>query len=250
MPKKHVLLIATLVALVVALRGQNTPEAPPREFTNSTGLKFVRIDPGSFKMGAVGIYGPVHDVTLTRGFYLQTAEVTQAQWQAVMGTNPSEFKGPDRPVEQVSWSDVQEFLRRLNAREKDTRYRLPTEAEREYACRAGGQDPDEAPNLDDFAWWGPNSADATHPVGLKKPNAWGLYDMRGNVWDWVQDWYARPYSAEPQVDPTGPPSGENRVVRGGSWVQTDAAALRCACRRSYAPDYASNDTGFRCARTF
>ncbi len=250
MRKKLVLLIATLVALVVASRGQNIPKAPPREFTNTASMKFVRIDPGSFKMGAVGIYGPVHDVTLTKGFYLQTTEVTQAQWQAVMGTNPSEFKGPDRPVEQVSWSDVQAFLRRLNAREKDTRYRLPTEAETEYACRAGGQDPDEAPNLDDVAWWGPNSQSATHSVGLKKPNAWGLYDMRGNVWEWVQDWYARPYSAEPQVDPPGPPSGENRVVRGGSWFQTDPTALRCACRRSYAPDYASNDAGFRCARTF
>jgi len=250
MRKKLVLLIATLVALVVALRGQTAPPAPPRELTNSIGMKFVRIDPGSFKMGSVGTYGPVHDVTLSKGFYLQTTEVTQAQWQVVMGTNPSEFKGPDHPVEQVSWSDVQDFLRRLNAREKDTRYRLPTEAEREYACRAGGRESDEAPNLDEVAWWGPNSAGSTHPVGLKKPNAWGLYDMRGNVWEWVQDWYARPYSADPQVDPQGPPSGENRVVRGGSWFQNDPAVLRCACRRSYAPDYASNDAGFRCARTF
>ena len=250
MRKKLVLLIVALVALVVALLGQDTPLAPPREFTNSIGMKLVRIDPGSFKMGSVGIYGPVHDVTLSKGFYLQTTEVTQAQWQVVMGTNPSEFKGPDRPVEQVSWSDVQEFLRRLNAREKDTRYRLPTEAEMEYACRAGGQDPDVAPNLDDVAWWGPNSGSATHPVGLKKPSPWGLYDMRGNVWECVQDWYARPYSVEPQVDPQGPPSGENRVVRGGSWFQNDATFLRCACRRSYAPDYASNDAGFRCVRTF
>ena len=243
-------LLLTFGALALVVRGQDAPQAQPREFANSVGMRFVRIDPGSFKMGAEGIYGPVHDVTLSKGFYLQTTEVTEAQWQAVMGTNPSEFKGPDRPVEQVSWEDVQAFLRRLNAREKDTRYRLPAEAEWEYACRAGGQEPDEAPNLGDVAWWGPNSQGATHPVGQKKPNAWGLFDMRGNVWEWVQDWYARPYPADAQVDPQGPPSGENRVVRAGSWFQNDAAALRCACRRSYAPDYGSNDAGFRCARSF
>jgi formylglycine-generating enzyme required for sulfatase activity len=242
--------MVALVAMAAVVRGQGSLPAAPGEFSNSVGMKLVRIDPGSFKMGAEGIYGPVHDVTLSNGFYLQTTAVTQAQWQAVMRTNPSELKGPDRPVEQVSWDDVQEFLRRLNAREKDTRYRLPTEAEWEYACRAGGQEPDEAPNLDVVAWWGPNSGGGTHPVGQKKPNAWGLYDMRGNVWEWVRDWYARPYSVEPHVDPQGPPSGENRVVRGGSWFQNDPAVLRCASRRSYSPDYASNDGGFRCARAF
>jgi len=131
------------------------PESPPREFTNSVGMKFVWIEPGSFQMGSQ--HGdaderPVHEVTLTKGFYLQATEVTQDQWVAVMGSNPSYFKGPDRPVEQVNWNDVQEFLQRLNEKEKDSRYRLPTEAEWEYACRAGSQEPDVAANLDEVAW--------------------------------------------------------------------------------------------------
>jgi hypothetical protein len=129
---------------------------PPREFTNSVGMKFVLVEPGSYKMGSQR-YGPVHDVTLSKGFYLQTTEVTQAQWEAVMGTNPSTFKGPDRPVETISWDDIQEFLRNLNAKQNDTRYRLPTEAEWEYACGAGGQEPDEARNLDEVAWTYENS---------------------------------------------------------------------------------------------
>lgn len=231
--------------LLVALGAM--AQAPPREFSNSVGMKFVRIDPGSFRMGSEE-NGPVHDVTLTKGFYLQTTEVTQAQWQAVMGTNPSHFKGPDRPVEEISWDDTQEFLRRLNAKEKDTRYWLPTEAEWEYACRAGGQEPDEASNLGEVAWWKGNSELGTHPVGQRKPNAWGLYDMRGNVWEWVQDWYG-PYSAERQVDPQGPPSGGYRVDRGGGWDFTRTFA---ACSHRYVPEplFHVKDLGFRCARSF
>ena len=157
MRKRIVLLMVALGAMVVALGCQ---KSPPREFTNSVGMKFVRIPPGSFKMGWMG-EGPVHEVTLSKGFYLQATDVTQAQWEAVMGTNPSYFKGPDRPVERVSSYDVQEFLRRLNAQEKDTRYRLPTEAEWRYACMAGGP-LDRArnthpPNLDDVDWWFGNS---------------------------------------------------------------------------------------------
>jgi formylglycine-generating enzyme required for sulfatase activity len=159
-------------------------------------------------------------------------------------------------VETVSWNDVQEFLRKLNAREKTTRYRLPTEAEWEYACRAGGQEPDEAANLDDIAWWKDNSGDRTHPVGQKKANLWGLYDMRGNVWEWVQDW-SGPYSAEPQIDPQGAQSGELRVVRGGSWNNVSTDDFRCAFRNQGVPglgyDFLHGDAGtfgFRCARTF
>jgi len=182
---------------------------------------------------------------------LKSTEVTQAQWEAVMGTNPSHFKGPDRPVELVSWDDIQEFLGKLNAKEKDTRYRLPTEAEWEYACRVGGQEPDEAPNLGDVAWWVDNSGGETHPVGRKKANAWGLYDMRGNVSEWVQDRYG-PYSVERQVDPPGPPSGYDRVVRGGSWDYAHGTDyFRCACRYLHGPADAKYDLlGFRCARTF
>jgi formylglycine-generating enzyme required for sulfatase activity len=232
------------VLLMVAL-GAIAQE--PREFTNSVGMKFVRINPGTFKMGSAD-EGPIHDVTLSKGFYLQTTEVTQAQWQAVMGTNPSEFKGPDWPVDMVPWFDAQEFLRKLNAREKDTRYRLPTEAEWEYACRAGGQEPDGAPNLGEVAWWAGNSGREVHPVGQKKPNAWGLYDMRGNVWEWVQDRYGD-YSAGRQVDPHGPASGTYRVLRGGSWWRARAKNFRCAYR-NYDSEAARGDKGFRCARTF
>jgi formylglycine-generating enzyme required for sulfatase activity len=244
------------------------------EFTNSLGMRFVRIDSGSFRMGSdhpdlESSEQPVHDVTLTKGFELQATEVTQAQWQAVMGRNPSHFKGPDLPVESVSWEDVQEFLQKLSAREKGTPYRLPTEAEWEYACRAGGQEPDEAVNLGREAWYAENSGGGsegtTHPVGRKKPNAWGLYDMRGNVEEWVQDWYG-PYSPERQIDPQGPSYGEYRVVRGGSYFGGGTGRFmaapnggftaeggnnfRAAFRHLHAkPDYRMAECGFRCART-
>ncbi len=247
MRKRFILLIVALAAMLVAAWGQKGPQTPPREFTNSVGMKFVRIEPGSFKMGRED--GLNQDVTLSKAFYMQTTEVTQAQWQAVMGTNPSDFKGPDRPAEMVSWDDIQEFLRKLNAREKDTRYRLPTEAEWEYACRAGGQEPDTAPHLDEVAWGSGNSARATHPVGQKKPNVWGLYDIRGNVAEWVQDRYGE-YSASKQVDPQGPAVGRPRVVRGGSWNDNDSAAFRCHDRVMTMPESRLHDVGFRCARAF
>jgi len=249
MRKRFLLLMGALGAMAVMLCGQRSPQAPSREFANSVGMKFVRITPGAFKMGSEE-EGPIHEVTLSKAYYLQTTEVTQAQWQAVMGTNPSASRGPDLPVEMVSWNDAHEFLRKLNAKEKDTRYRLPTEAQWEYACRAGGQEPDEAPNLDEVAWWGKNSGHHSHPVGQKNPNAWGLFDMRGNLWEWVQDWYG-PYSAKPQVDPQGPPSGDGRVVlRGGGCERTDAAYFRCAYRGITGPGLRTNFFGLRCARTF
>jgi formylglycine-generating enzyme required for sulfatase activity len=191
---------------------------------------------------------PVHEVTLSKGFYLQATEVTQAQWEAVMGRNPSEFEGPDRPVETVSWVDAQQFLRRLNEKEKDSRYRLSTEAEWEYACRAGGQEPDLADNLDEVAWWPGNSNGETHAVGQKKPNAWGLFDMRGNAWEWVQDWYGA-YSPGRQIDPKGPDPGEDRVLRGGSWLNADTDYFRCAFRYYSRPALRGINRGFRCART-
>ncbi len=191
---------------------------------------------------------PVHDVTLSKSYYLQTTEVTQAQWRAVNMNAPRN----DRPMEEVPWDWAQEFLKRLNRKEHDSRYRLPTEAEWEYACRAGGQEPDVAADPDDVAWWKGNAGNKTHPVGQKKPNAWGLYDMRGNVWEWVQDRLG-PHSAEPQVDPQGPPSGGYRVVRGGSiWAPTPEL-LTCSCRwhlkqiDAWSPRAFA--IGLRCART-
>jgi formylglycine-generating enzyme required for sulfatase activity len=227
------------------------PGAPPREFTNSVGMRFVWIEPGSFQMGSETgnpDERPVHEVRLSKGFYLQVTEVTQRQWEAVMGSNPSNFKGPNRPVEDVSWGDAQEFLRRLNEKEKDSRYRLPTEAEWEGACRAGGQEPGVAADLDEVAWWWRNSDGVTHAVGQKKPNAWGLFDMRGNVWEWVQDWYGA-YSVGRQIDPRGPDSGEYRVLRGGSWLNDLTDYFRCAPRSRRRPTDRLVTYGFRCART-
>jgi formylglycine-generating enzyme required for sulfatase activity len=249
MRRRSAWLTVTLM-LCVAASSQKS-DSPPREFTNSVGMKFVWIEPGSFQMGSqTGKPNeqPVHEVTLSKGFYLQVTEVTQRQWAAVMGGNPSYFKGLERPVEQVSWNDVQEFLRRLREKEKDNRHRLPTEAEWEYACRAGGREPDLAANLDEVAWCSRNSKDETHAVGQKKPNAWGLFDMRGNVWEWVQDWYGT-YSAGRQIDPKGLDSGGARVLRGGAWGLVSTESFRCACRYNGHPDLTYISLGFRCART-
>jgi formylglycine-generating enzyme required for sulfatase activity len=201
------------------------PAAVERTITNRIGMTLVFIQPGTFTMGSPASESgreedeKQHEVTLTRGFYLQTPPVTQGQWQAVMGDNPSEFKkcGDDCPVETVSWDDVQAFIKKLNAMDDDRIYRLPTEAEWEYACRGGSTtvfcfgDSDSA--LDEYAWFGGNSKESTHPVGQKKPNAWGLYDMHGNVWEWCQDWYAD-YPGKPVRDPVGPGKGSGRVCRG------------------------------------
>ena len=187
-------------------------------------------------------------ITLTKGYYLQTTPVTQGQWKAVMGSNPSYFKdcGDDCPVENVSWDDVQEFLKKLSQKEGKT-YRLPTEAEWEYACRAGtttdyyfGKD---AADLGDYAWYFGNSGNKTHPVGQKRPNDWGFYDMLGNVWEWCQDWY-RYYSSESVVDPTGSSTGAYRVHRGGSW-HDNARDCSSAVRYGTPPGDRFNDAGFR-----
>jgi formylglycine-generating enzyme required for sulfatase activity len=194
----------------------------PKSVTNSLGMEFVRIPAGRFQMGSTSGDGdeqPVHRVEITQPFYLGTTEVTQSQWESVMGNNPSRFKGANRPVEQVSWEEVQTFIEKLNAREPGVTYRLPTEAEWEYAARAGTTTAysfgDSAGDLDEYAWYGGNTGGQTHPVGQKPANGWGLYDVHGNVWEWVQDWYGE-YPSSPQGNPSGPPSGASRVVRGGS----------------------------------
>lgn len=231
-------------------------QAAGRKVRNNLGMEFIYIKPGTFMMGSPshekGRYNneKQHQVTLTRGFYMQTTEVTQGQWKAVMGSNPSRFKGDDLPVEQISWNDVQEFIRRLNQREGGDKYRLPTEAEWEYACRAGRTTRfsfgDDESRLGEYAWYDGNSGSRTHPVAQKKPNAWGLYDMHGNVWEWCQDRYGD-YPSGSVTDPEGPSSGSYRVIRGGSWVN-EPRFVRSANRgRSY-PDYRNYNLGFRLLR--
>ena len=191
------------------------------------GIKYnmVWVEGGTFRMGATSEQGseisdekPVHSVTLS-GYYIGKTEVTQALWQAVMGSNPSYFEGDDLPVEQVSWDDCQEFIRKLNSLTGQN-FRLPTEAEWEFACRGGnnsrGYKYSGSNNLGSVAWYDGNSGNKTHPVGTKAPNELGIYDMSGNVWEWCADWYGD-YSSGAQTNPTGPYGGSGRVGRGGSW---------------------------------
>ena len=192
---------------------------------------------------------PVHSVTITQPFRLQTTEVTQAQWQAVMGTNPSAFTGcgSDCPVEQVSWDDIQLFLTALNVQDPGKGYRLPTEAEWEYAARAGTTgDYGGTGVLDQMGWYVGNSGGTSHRVGQLQPNAWGLYDMHGNLFEWVQDWYG-PYSASPAQDPRGPATGSIRVVRSGGWPVT-AFSARSATRSASLTSSRASHVGFRLAR--
>jgi len=212
-------------------------------------MEFVIIPPGRFLMGSNNgddDERPAHEVRITKGFEMAQYEVTQAQWDLIMRSAPSEFKDRDRPVENVSWNDAQEFLRKLNQRNDGYRYRLPTEAEWEYAARAGTTG-DYAGELYDMAWYRNNSDFQTHRVGLKKPNAWGLYDMHGNVWEWCQDWYEKTYYASsPAADPQGPASGKYRIARGGSWQRY--GDLRVSYRQRYGPSTRLPYVGFRCVR--
>jgi formylglycine-generating enzyme required for sulfatase activity len=221
-------------------------------------MELVLIPAGSFQMGdATGSDNeqPVHAVEITQPFYLGKYEVTQEQWQAVMGGNPSRFKGTKNPVEQVSWNDSQAFLAKLqeNSPEDSGAFRLPTEAEWEYACRAGSTTRfcfgDDETNLDAYAWYDSNSGSKTHPVGEKKANAWGLYDMHGNVYEWCHDWYAEDYYANsPTHDPQGPSVGEYRVSRGGCWRFT-ARFCRSAERDGDDSSFRHSILGFRVARS-
>lgn len=206
-------LIAVAAALSLSAQS-SSPSASPVH------IDFVKIAPGEFTMGcATGDDAcdadekPAHRVQITKAFEIGKYEITQAQWQAVMGSNPSTIKGDNRPVETISKQEAHDFLARLNALNDGYHYRLPTEAEWEYAARAGSS---AAPHLDDVAWYADNSGDETHPVGQKKPNAWGLYDTLGNVREWVEDQYGRDYySTSPAADPTGPAPGQGGGRRGG-----------------------------------
>ncbi|WP_407356323.1 formylglycine-generating enzyme family protein [Methanolobus sp. WCC5] len=218
-------------------------------YTNSIGMEFVSIPDGEFSMGSHSDEKnwyrnerPLHKVRIWNAFFLGRSEVTQKQWTDIMGINPSRIKDDDRPVDRISWNESQEFIRRLNAKESTDKYRLPTEAEWEYACRAGttgrysfGDDEEE---LGEYAWYGDESTGA-YPVGQKRPNPWGLYDMHGNLWEWVQDRYHESYEGAPADgsawEETDSNAKEFYVLRGGSWI-TSAVGCRSASRYYYSPD--------------
>jgi formylglycine-generating enzyme required for sulfatase activity len=220
-------------------------------------VTFRYCPPGKFLMGSPdseeGRYGDElqHEVELTRGFWLGETPVTQSLWQAVMGSNPSRFQGGDRPVEKVSWDDCQQFLSRANGMLPGLEVRLPTEAEWEYACRAGTTGAtwlgaNSASALHRIAWYPENSGGQTQPVKRKESNPWGLYDMLGNVWEWCSD-YSADYVSQRAVDPTGPATGAKRVGRGGSW-DVDARFARAAGRDAFRPVLRFDALGFRLAR--
>ena len=238
---------------------------PGEVITNSIGMKLRRIEPGSFMMGSTKVNAmPVLSVTLTEPFYIGVHEVTQAEYEEVMGNNPSRYKGADQPIETVSWNDTRQFCRKLSEMESERTYRLPTEAEWEYSCRAGSTTEyywgDEFDNR--YAWteeswrkrllprWLPGFARRFYPpmshprtVGSLRPNAWGLYDMSGNVAEWCADWVGD-YSTGPRTNPTGAPSGVSRVIRGGSWTRP-SQFCRSACVIVNTPGSRNSHLGFR-----
>lgn len=225
-------------------------------------IEMVQVKGGCYQMGDTFGDGvdewekPVHEVCVD-DFTIGKYDVTQGQWETVMGNNPSFFKscGDNCPVEQVSWNDAQDFIHKLNEMTGE-KYRLPTDAEWEYAARSGGKHEKYAgtsdyAKLNDYAWFEDNAGKKTHPVGRKKPNALGIYDMSGNVWEWVQDRNDDDvpyYKNSPRMNPPGPERGSHRIVRGGSWFNF-ARGIRTTVRRDGLPDRRSGGTGFRLAGT-
>ncbi len=233
----------------------------PIQIQNKIGMKFVLIPPGEFMMGQKGIAEPVHRVKITKPFYMGIYPVTQKEWRLIMSNDPSFFKGiykvgiikkeicllKNNPVEQISWNTVQDFINKLNRLENTNRYKLPTEAEWEYACKAGSTSiycfGNSKSQLCVYAWYSNCSDNKTHPVGLVEPNLWGLYDMYGNVWEWCYDWYGV-YPFHEVSDPQGPSNGSDRIFRGGGW---DSFADNCMSvyRNHVYPKFFDHTLGFR-----
>lgn len=226
-----------------------------KEFRNDIGMRFRLIPNGEFMMGSEG-WGdtkPLHKVKIPKLFHMGIYPVTQKDWKKLMGDDPSRFKGDDRPVENVSWRDAQNFIIKLNKIEKRGGYRLPTEIEWEYACRAGDPSDYFYENRDEelgrYAWYDENSGGSTRPVGRKKPNKWGLYDMLGNVWEWCSDRWHDDYSGAPRENDVWESDGDIfRVDRGGSW---DSSADKCTpnCRDWNSPMDKAPYLGFRLVLT-
>lgn len=255
-----------------SLRAEETTADPPREVINSLGMRLVRIEPGKFLMGSPETQPGrqerehAHEVEITRAFYLGVYEVTQAEYRAVLVTNPSHFGRQERrdsitagerfdrhPVDSVNWHDAVRFCEELSKRDAEQqagrRYRLPTEAEWEYACRAGATGiwtwGDERKLLPEFAWYRHRGSElTTQPVGQKRANAWGLHDMHGNVWEWCSDWYAEDLRDASSQDPRGPDEGLSKVIRGGAF-QSIPAHTRSATRFHDPPEIGDHDVGLR-----
>ena len=260
MTRLFCLALAAILAITFPLQAQQKKD-PPKNFTNSLGMKFVWIPPGTFMMGSPkeeigrGQYESQHKVTLTKGFYMGVYTVTQEQWKEIMGNNPSGFKGEKNlPVEKVSWDDCQAYIKKLRGKDKKV-YRLPSEAEWEYCCRAGTKTPfhfgetiftDQA-NYNGNVAYGTGkkgvNREKTTPVGSFPANPWGLHDMHGNVWEWCQDWLGD-YPQNDVVDPQGPNWGKYRVLRGGSWFNYPENC-RSAFRGRDGPGIRSFNVGFR-----
>jgi formylglycine-generating enzyme required for sulfatase activity len=275
-----------LFLLCSSLACKSVTSTPAQEALDSLRdeSSYVKVKPGEFLMGspdegkgAASSERPQHPVRISREHEMGKYEVTQRQWEAVMGSNPSAFKGIGLPVTNVSWNDAQEFIKRLQTHDGKFTYRLPTEAEWEYACRAGstgafaGEDWKETlerrrrkketgkgktetqslewtKHLEPMAWFDANSLERPHPVGRLAPNAWGLHDMHGNVWEWVEDWYdPNYYKNSPAEDPPGPAAGQSKVHRGGSW-QSPVWNCRAAFRGFALPAERNTLTGFRLVR--
>ena len=258
---KRLFWLSLVVALASYSSTQAQPKTPPITFTNSLGMKFAWIPPGTFLMGSPANEKErnpneaQHKVTLTKGFYMSVYTVSQEQWQAVMGTNHGYFKGEKNlPVDTVSWEDCQEFIKKLREKGKKA-YRLPTEAEWEYSCRAGTTTPfsfgqtisTDQVNYNGNYTYGNGKKGVyrikTTPVGSFPANPWGLYDMHGNVWEWCQDWYGD-YPQNDVVDPQGVSTGKYRALRGGSWYDTPGYC-RSASRLRIVPGLRSYICGFR-----
>jgi len=268
---KQLLVVAFIAAFGVnAISQQSIPTAGTIKLDSIgkkvsgplAGMEFVYIPGGNFIMGSPSAEegrgdneGPQHQVTIQH-FYMMTTEVTQAQWKAVMGDNPSRFEGDNLPVEQVSWNDCQEFIEKLNQMDSNKGYRLPTEAEWEYACRAGTTtrfcSGNRGSDLARVGWFSRNSGSKSHPVGTKEPNAWGLYDMHGNVDEWCgEDYYHDNYLGAPSDGSAWESGGGGlRVLRGGSWVSIGEGGCRSAARYYGLPwDTHTISIGFRVLRS-
>ncbi|HXM35504.1 MAG TPA: formylglycine-generating enzyme family protein [Pyrinomonadaceae bacterium] len=249
-----VVLIAVIVVVGLFLWSSDSRKAAQIK-KNRIGMEFVTVPAGSFAMGsATGRNNekPVHRITITQGFLMGRYEVTAGEWKTVMNREPNSFKGDLFPVQFVSWNEAQVFIRKLNQMNDGYSYRLPTEAEWEYACRAGTTG-EYADDLNWIAWYDINSDFKVHKVGYKHPNAWGLYDMEGNLWEYCQDWYSEDYYSQSSgTDPQGPASGQQRVQRGGSFSdlgpmsnEDHGSNLRSTARSRTGPDGILDNQGFR-----